>query len=93
MGFFQYLYSQTELKVKKIQNCHFTFFHAMATMKTKERHDNYLLQIRKKYDRFKKILIFSLKEIISLYVVSYLHKNKEFDQAIILFLHAALFSI
>lgn len=88
MGFFQYLYSQTELKVKKIQNCHFTFFHAMATMKTKERHDNYLLQIRKKYD-----WIFSLKEIISLYVVSYLHKNKEFDQAIILFLHAALFSI
>lgn len=88
MVFFQYLYSQTELKVKKIQNCHFTFFHAMATMKTKERHDNYLLQIRKKYD-----WIFSLKEIISLYVVSYLHKNKEFDQAIILFLHAALFSI
>lgn len=88
MGFFQYLYSQTELKVKKIQNCHFIFFHAMATMKTKERHDNYLLQIRKKYD-----WIFSLKEIISLYVVSYLHKNKEFDQAIILFLHAALFSI
>lgn len=88
MGFFQYLYSQTEFKVKKIQNCHFTFFHAMATMKTKERHDNYLLQIRKKYD-----WIFSLKEIISLYVVSYLHKNKEFDQAIILFLHAALFSI
>ena len=88
MGFFQYLYSQTELKVKKIQNCHFTFFHAMATMKTKERHDNYLLQIRKKYD-----WIFSLKEIISLYVVSYLHKNKEFDQAIIIFLHAALFSI
>lgn len=88
MFFFQYLYSQTELKVKKIQNCHFTFFHAMATMKTKERHDNYLLQIRKKYD-----WIFSLKEIISLYVVSYLHKNKEFDQAIILFLHAALFSI
>lgn len=88
MGFFQYLYSQTELKVKKIQNCHFTFFHAMATMKTKERHDNYLLQIRKKYD-----WIFSLKEIISLHVVSYLHKNKEFDQAIILFLHAALFSI
>ena len=88
MGFFQYLYSQTELKVKKIQNCHFTFFHAMATMKTKERHDNYLLQIRKKYD-----WIFSLKEIISLYVVSYLHKNKEFDQTIILFLHAALFSI
>ena len=88
MVFFQYLYSQTELKVKKIQNCHFTFFHAMATMKTKERHDNYLLQIRKKYD-----WIFSLKEIISLYVVSYLHKNKEFDQAIIIFLHAALFSI
>ena len=59
MGFFQYLYSQTELKVKKIQNCHFTFFHAMATMKTKERHDNYLLQIRKKYD-----WIFSLKELV-----------------------------
>ena len=67
---------------------------AMATMKTKELLDNCLFQVRRKYD-----WIFILKEIINLNVsvtsiVSYFHKNEEFDQAIILLiLYVASFSL
>ena len=98
-GFFQYFYIQTKLKVNRNQNC-------LSTNIFNIQNDAWFLwqlwklksfaiiafSNRKKYD-----WIFILKEIISWYVsvtciVSYLHKNEEFDQAIIpLNLHAASF--
>ena len=98
-GFFQYFYIQTKLKVNRNQNC-------LSTNIFNIQNDTWFLwqlwklksfaiiafSNRKKYD-----WIFILKEIISWYVsvtciVSYLHKNEEFDQAIILLnLHAASF--
>ena len=98
-GFFQYFYIQTKLKVNRNQNC-------LSTNIFNIQNDAWFLwqlwklksfaiiafSNRKKYD-----WIFILKEIISWYVsvtciVSYLHKNEEFDQAIILLnLHAASF--
>ena len=74
-------FSQTFVMLKMMHDCYGNCTVAMIIMKTKELRNNCLFQIRKKYD-----WIFILKEIINLYVsvicvVSYLHKNEEFDHS------------